>query len=102
MTLFKTLSAAGIAAVIMCAPNAFAAEAAERPESMMTKSENTQVLAAIETADMIPVQDEDGNIFYNHYVAASELLDVSADFETVDTYTYEYNGRLYTNKIVTE
>jgi len=100
MTMFKTLSAAAAAAFIMSAPNAFAAE--EASETTIVKSENTQVLAAVETADMIPVQDEDGNIFFNHYVADSELHDVSLDFEVVDTFTFEHNGRIYTNKIVTE
>ncbi len=100
MTTFKTLSAAGFAALLMAAPSAFAAENTVDTKTVM--SENTQVLSAVETADMIPVQDEDGQVFYNHYVADSELFDASLDFEIVDTYTFEHEGRIYTNKIVTE
>ncbi|WP_154813746.1 hypothetical protein [Hellea balneolensis] len=100
MTTFKTLSATGFVALFMAAPTAFAAE--NTADTKTVKSENTQVLAAVETANVIPVQDEDGQVFYNHYVDDSELFDASLDFETVDTYTFEYEGRIYTNKIVTE
>lgn len=47
-----------------------------------------------------PVQDSDGNRFYNHYVAAENLTPVSSDLEVIRTFTFESDGRIYTNKIV--
>ena len=101
MTRVKIATLLGFAGIALYAAPVMAEEA-PKAEMNETKVENTQVLAAVETADLIPVQDETGQIFYNHYVSDDELFDATADFETVDTYTYEYNGRVYTNKIVTK
>jgi hypothetical protein len=78
--------------------------AEEAPKAEITKTEvqNEQVMAAVQSADLIPVQDAEGNIFYNHYVSDDELQDAGVDIEVVDTFTFEHNGRIYTNKIVSE
>lgn len=101
MTNLKIAAILGMTGIALYATPVMAEEA-PKTDVTETKVENTQVLAAVETADLIPVQDDNGQIFYNHYVSDDELFDATADFETVDTYTYEYNGRIYTNKIVTE
>lgn len=100
-TNLKLVTILGITSMALYASPAFAQEA---PEAEVTETavENTQVLAAVETADLIPVQDEDGQIYYNHYVSDDELFDATIDHETVGTYEVEYNGRVYINKIVTE
>jgi len=102
MTYIKTLSALGAMSAIMLAPNAIASDASEAPNAAMSNAENAQALDTVETDDIIPVQDEDGNIFYNHYVSDAELFDASIDLKVVDTQTFEYEGRVYTNKIVTK
>ncbi|MDB2439678.1 hypothetical protein N9W89_13275 [Hellea sp.] len=115
MTYFKTLSALGVMGTLMLAPAAFAGDMnkapqksdaaimkAEQTEAAMIKAENTQVLAAVETVGAIPVQAEDGKVFYNHYVTDAELNNVTTDVKTLDTYTFEYNGVTYTNKVVAE
>lgn len=101
MTDLKTTTILAIAGIALFATPVMA-EDAEMTQEAVDKTANTAVLAAIETADLIPVTDENGNVFYNHYVADSELYDATIDLETVDTYTFEYEGRTYTNKIVTE
>ena len=101
MTTLKIATILGLTTMALYASPVMAEEA-PKAEATETKVENTQVLAAVETANLIPVQDENGQIFFNHYVSADELLDVTPEFETVDTFTYEYNGRIYTNRIVTQ
>ena len=105
MTNISTLTLTGLTAVLLGAAPAFASEAYKTDEAIdakVTTTANTTVMGAIERSELIPVTDEEGKIYYNHFVADSDLFDASIDIETVDTYTYEYNGRIYTNKIVTE
>lgn len=73
---------------------------AQDAETETAVQPRTEVLNTVETADMIPVQTEDGTVFYNRYVSEDELYTVDYDLDVVDTYTYEYNGRTYTNKVV--
>lgn len=44
----------------------------------------------------------DGRVYYNHTIKSDELTHVDYDFNVVDTYTFEHNGRVYTNKIVAD
>jgi len=76
------------------APSVFAGES-EMATPVETKTENTVVLSTIERSDLIPVTDQEGNVFYNRYVSADELFDASIDHKIVDTFTYEYQGRTY-------
>jgi len=77
MRYLKTLSIISAMSAIAMAPAAFAGDTNTASEAEMAKTENTQVLAAVATADMIPVQDEDGNIYYNHYVSDAELITIT-------------------------
>lgn len=101
MTYVKTFAILGVAAGALYASPVLASDT-KPAETTVTKTENTEVLAAVETANLIPVRNDKGEVFYNHYVPREDLHDVSIDHEVVDTYTYEYKGRLYTNKIVTQ
>lgn len=65
-------------------------------------SEDPRVLGAIARGDMVKVQDNDGDVYLNRFVPVAELPDPELDVDTVDSYTYEYNGRVYTNKVVNE
>ena len=68
---------------------------------MITIVPNTQfeVLGAVErngeTLYAIPASDE---VFYNH--VPNDLYDVTTDVDEVDTYTYEYRGMTFTNRVV--
>lgn len=46
------------------------------------------------------VEGENRNFYFNHYVNDSELTPVDTRVDVIDTYSYEYNGRIYTNKVV--
>ena len=59
------------------------------------------VLAAVSRADgLIPVRDNNGDLYFNHLVSDDELPTVDFDLDVVDSYQFEYNGRVYTNKVV--
>lgn len=65
-------------------------------------SEDPRVLGAIARGDMVKVQDSRGDVYLNRFVPVAELPDPELDVDTVESYTYEYNGRVYTNKVVNE
>jgi hypothetical protein len=46
------------------------------------------------------VKGENRNFYFNHYVNDSELTLVDTRVDVIDTYSYEYNGCIYTNKVV--
>lgn len=79
---------------------------AETPQSAtvtFTKtSEDPRVLGAIARGDMVRVQDNKGDMYLNRFVPVAELPDPELEVDTLDTYTYEYKGRIYTNKVVNE
>lgn len=62
----------------------------------------TEVLSTTESNDLIPVQGPDGRIYYNRIIPVSELPDPDLDIRVLDTYTVNYEGEVYTNKIVQE
>ena len=64
----------------------------------------TKILGAVEnnSQQTFVVRDASGITFQNHIVAESELPDVTSDVDVVDTYTFEYKGQTYTNKIVAD
>jgi len=101
MTKFITFTILSSMGAVLFAPSAFAGEG-EMATPVETKTENTVVLSTVERSDLIPVTDQEGNVFYNRYVSADELFDASIDHKIVDTFTYEYQGRTYTNKVVAE
>ncbi len=104
MSNFKIVTILSAAAVLLVAEGAIAGEmktqasAAESTISV-TQTANTRVLSA-PNEGLIAVRDADGNLFYNQIVPVEDLQDVELDAEVVDTFTYEYQGRVYTNKIV--
>ena len=85
---------------VMFAASPALADGAPEPKMMKTELESEQVLSVVEVADVVPVQDEEGNVFYNHYVSDEDLQDAGVVLEVVDTYTFEHNGQIFTNKIV--
>lgn len=62
----------------------------------------TEVLSTMESNNLIPVQDQDGRIYYNRIIPLSELPDPDLDLRVLDTYDVNYAGEVYTNKIVQE
>lgn len=64
-------------------------------------TQKTSVLGAFEqqTTEAYIVRDNDGDLFINHVLDVEELPDPTLELETVDTYTYEYRGIVFTNKI---
>lgn len=54
------------------------------------------------TQDSIPVSDETGMVFYNHTVDPSALPKFDYDINQIDEYSFNYEGRKYTNKVVTD
>ena len=101
MTKFMTFAILSSMGAVLFAPSVFAGES-EMATPVETKTENTVVLSTIERSDLIPVTDQEGNVFYNRYVSADELFDASIDHKIVDTFTYEYQGRTFTNKVVAD
>jgi len=128
MTKFKTITLLAASTLLLAGTNAFAGDQmqademktntkaemtqkAETPQAETTKSavvtftkteEDPRVLGAIARGDMVKVQDNNGIVYLNRFVPVSELPDPELKVDTVDTYTYEYNGRIYTNRIVDE
>lgn len=108
MTNFKTLSILTLATFGLFAVSADAAEMNKaetaatqtQTESRTSLQAKTAVLEANETQDLIRVSDDEGNVFYNHIVNIEDLPKTDLDIEIQDTYTFEYNGRTYTNVIV--
>ena len=113
MTYLKTLCIVTAAGVLL---TPFAAEASNHSQTHQSEREAQSVVieAAAETRqavlnqradrghqDLRPVTDESGQIFYNHIVPREDLFKVDYDVNVVGTYTFEYNGKIYTNKIVT-
>lgn len=50
--------------------------------------------------DLIPVRDQDGEIYYNHILEPEDLTEVDFDLDVINTYEFTYQGRTYVNKIV--
>tara|TARA_R110002020_G_scaffold105570_10_gene246166 strand:- start:1424 stop:1813 length:390 start_codon:yes stop_codon:yes gene_type:complete len=128
MTNFKTATLIAASILLFAGTNAFAGEqvksdemnadkAAEMNQESETSetaattsavvtftktSEDPRVLGAIARGDMVKVQDNKGDVYLNRFVPVAELPDPELDVDTVESYTYEYNGRVYTNKVVNE
>ncbi|WP_416879128.1 hypothetical protein [Litorimonas sp.] len=128
MTHFKTATLIAASTLLFASTNAFAgeqvksddmkadktAEMSQESETSETAattsavvtftktSEDPRVLGAIARGDMVKVQDNDGDVYLNRFVPLAELPDPELDVDTVESYTYEYNGRVYTNKVVNE
>lgn len=74
-----------------------------KAEMQVIVQPNTQVLAAISTSpNVIAVRDDAGQLFYNHTVSRDELSPVSETIEVLETYSFEHNGRTYTNRVVSD
>ena len=66
--------------------------------------QKTAVLGAFaeQKTDAYVVEAPNGELFINHIIPMSELPNPRLDPEVVDTYTYEYNGMTFTNRVVRE
>lgn len=62
------------------------------------------VLGALEEqrTDAYIVQDNEGELYINHLVPIETLPDPTLEVEIVDTYTTEYRGLVFTNKVLDE
>ena len=63
---------------------------------------NTAVLGALEqqNTDAYIVADEEGDLYINHLIPVSELPDPNLIVEAEETYTIEYRGMTFTNKVL--
>jgi|GEM_PF-2083279 len=128
MAKFETMTGIAVTALLFAGSNAFAGdqvksdeaktettvdamtEEAAAPQAETTSAvvtftkmeEDPRVMGAIARGDMVRVQGNDGNVYLNRFVPVSELPDPELEVDTVETYSYEYNGRTYTNKVVDE
>jgi hypothetical protein len=73
-------------------------EAEERLETEIEVDESSPTI--ILNPNVFPVQDENGNIFYNQIIPASDLTPVDFDVEIVDSYEFSHEGRIYRNNII--
>ena len=55
---------------------------------------------AVQNTDAYVVEAPDGELFINHLIPVSDLPDPTLDPDVVDTYTYEYRGMTFTNRVV--
>ncbi|GLQ21152.1 hypothetical protein ACFFUB_06680 [Algimonas porphyrae] len=67
-----------------------------------TNDRTTAVLGAFEqqNTDAYIVADNEGDLYINHLIPISELPDPYLDVDTEETYTIEYKGMTFTNRIV--
>ncbi len=50
--------------------------------------------------DVFIVSDENGNIYFNQILSHGELPSIKYDFDTVETYEFDYQGKTFRNRIV--
>lgn len=77
-------------------------EAPMSETTVLRGEEETQLLKSVETGDLIPVEGPDGQIYYNWIVPVSDLPDPDLDLRVLDTIDINYEGEIYTNKLVQE
>jgi hypothetical protein len=97
MSNFKIIAILSASAALLAAETALADEA--KADVTVQANENA-VQPEVMSDNITVVRDENGNVFYNQIVEIEDLQEVELDAEVVDTFTYEYQGRTYTNKIV--
>lgn len=70
--------------------------------SIKNDDNKTAVLGAFEVqnTDAYIVENNAGDLFINHLIPVEDLPDPTLSVQTEDTYTFEYNGRTYTNRII--
>lgn len=66
--------------------------------------DKSAVLGAIATqnTDAYVVRGDDGKLYINHLIKMEDLPDPRLDVQTVEEYTYEYQGRIYTNRVTAD
>ena len=82
------------AAATMDAPEA-------RTITLRTDTE-AEVLGAVDSSELIPVEGPDGQIYYNRFIPVSELPDPALELRVLDTVQINHEGEVFTNKIVQE
>lgn len=97
MSNFKIIAVLTASASLLAAETSLADEA--KADTQVKATENV-VQPEVMADNVTVVRDAEGNIYYNQFVEIDELQDVDLDATVVDTFTYEYEGRVYTNKIV--
>lgn len=48
---------------------------------------------------LMAVSDKNNKTYFNQYVEARDLTPVNTRIEVIDSYSYQYNGRIFTNRI---
>jgi len=111
MRTMRTIAIIATASFLMTAPAAFAGDMKKSEMHELERSTTApyiqanyaeDVMGAVERSNYITVTDENGNTYLNKIVNIDELPNPQLDLETVETYTYEYQGRTYTNRVVVE
>lgn len=66
--------------------------------------QSSAVLGAVATqnTDAYVVRDQAGQLYINHLIKVEDLPDPRLTVRTVDEYEYEYQGRIFTNRVVNE
>ncbi len=73
-------------------------------EAMPMETRKTAVLGAlaVQKSDAYVVQDQSGELFINHLVPVAELPDPTLNVREIETYTTEYRGMVFTNRVTSE
>ena len=69
-----------------------------------TDMHRTAVMSAYaeQNTDAYIVEGENGQLYINHLIPVSELPDPTLAVRTEDTYSVEYQGMTFTNRVVSE
>jgi len=97
MSNFKIIALLSASAALLAAETSLAGET---KADMTVQATENAVQPQVMSDNITVVRDENGNVFYNQIVEIEDLQEVELDAEVVDTFTYEYQGRTYTNKVV--
>ena len=73
-------------------------------EAMPMETRKTAVLGAlaVQKSDAYVVQDQSGELYINHLVPVAELPDPTLNVREIETYTTEYRGMVFTNRVTSE
>ncbi len=102
----KLAALASTIAALSFSQAAFAGDQSQKEEKTepvvkITTTANTAVLSS--SSNTVRVVDENGHVFYNQFVPATELQEVDVvdiNAANADSYTVVYEGRTYVNKVV--
>lgn len=74
---------------------------APETETLLIRAEaKSDVLGAVSSGDLTAVEGPEGRIYYNRIIPISDLPDPELNIEVLETFEVEFEGDVYTNKIV--